>query len=509
MKKITYSKFNRERLPAFQLGTIHFIEDEVKKVEKRPLTQEAEMHIDTMLQNTTLLNEIHSNVNVLVGEKKNRSLVYPYIEGISWDKHLFEQFKAGNLDGFHQTIKEYWNMLLGLQTGEETTFSADEKFQKVFGKKLEMGFERCLQPANIDLIFENIIIDESGTKNIIDCEWVFDFKIPIKFIFFRGVYSFWIKYQADLDSKVSLKELLAPYEITEANLVDFLEMEEKYFQNYVNGKDYLVGFHGNYMKPSYPVNHLYQTAMGQMFNVKLFYENNGQYDEDHCMVWTGIASGQVQTYSFQVSKEMLFSEMPLRLDPFDRSGFAKIKSLKIYNSCNEDRKLFFKESSFHNLFNYNEQVNIVQNNQEIFLFSIEEDPQLFLKPLHSLVNSLDSTFFIEIEMQVELVSSKFIEDLCVMYSDKIEKVEQQMRSATSEAEEKVKKLIALDKKLKEKTNKIEEKEKDLKEKQKEVEQLTAVLNTSRATLNQVLNSKSWKFTEPLRKLMSVFSKRKM
>ncbi|NGZ76059.1 coiled-coil domain-containing protein [Saccharibacillus alkalitolerans] len=521
MKKVTYAKFNRERLPNFQVGTFHFTDQQgIKKVEKRPLTSAAETHIDGIFQNSLLLNEKYLNVNVLTGVKENKSIVYPYVEGIRWDKHLFEQFTSGRMDEFHNTLREYWDMLVNLQSSEETDFETDEEFQQIFGNKLKMKSERYLQPANIDLILENVIIDESGVKTIIDCEWVFDFKIPLKFIFFRGVYSFWIKYQVELQSHLSLLDLVSPYKITADMLTDFLEMEEKHFQFFVNGADYQVGFHGQYIKPNHSLQELYASRASQAFNVKLFYANEEIYDEDHSIVISTAASDEFREYSFKIDSQTLFADLPLRLDPFDRSGWASIQKIKIYESGSGKGIIISDKLELQNLFTYNDQVLLIPDDQNFSFISLMEDPQLFINLKSISKEFLHSDLVFEISMRFGVLDKEIFEKIYMVYKKDKQDLEYvisfERKNYNKLLNDSNEKLNDRDKQLEKQNEKIEMLQKELKETR---ETLTKVeynfteaqeqLDNAKKELNELLHSKSWQITRPLRALMAAFAKRKI
>jgi len=513
MKKVTYAKFNRERLPHFQVGTFHFTDQGIKKVEKRPLTVAAEVHINDVFQNSLLLNAIYQNVNVLTGVKENKSIVYPYVEGMRWDKILFKHFISGDISAFHNTLREYWDMLVNLQSNEETDFEADEEFQKIFGTKLKMTSERCLKPANIDLILENVIIEESGVKTIIDCEWVFDFKIPLKFIFFRGIYSFWIKYQEELQAHFSLFDLISPYGITEEMMTVFLNMEEKHFQFFVNGADYEIGFHGQYIKPNHSLPELYASKANQVFNVKLFYANEGGYDEERSIALTGSAFGGFQKYSFKINAQSLFSKEPLRLDPFDCSGWASIKMIRIYESGSGKEIIISKKSELQNTFTYNDQVLLIPDDQNFSFFSLTEDPQLFINLENVSEEFLQSDLIFEMFMYFRILDKGISEEICRIYEREKQDLEHsifierqnfdtQLRDCNKELEQKNEKIEMLQQELTETREMLKKVEYDFSETQEK-------LDNVKKEINELLHSKSWKITRPLRALVAAFAKRKI
>ena len=60
------------------------------------------------------------------------------------------------------------------------------EFAQVFGTSQIRPELPCIAPANIDLILDNIF-EKDGKYRVIDCEWIFDFPVPVAFIIWRAI----------------------------------------------------------------------------------------------------------------------------------------------------------------------------------------------------------------------------------------------------------------------------------------------------------------------------------
>ena len=65
MKKVTYAKYNRERAPRFQISTIIYEEDGQMYAEKRPLSTQADEHIQSFEEKYQRLKGTYENIRFL------------------------------------------------------------------------------------------------------------------------------------------------------------------------------------------------------------------------------------------------------------------------------------------------------------------------------------------------------------------------------------------------------------------------------------------------------------
>ena len=211
-----YIKYNRTRLPKYQIKTEIRLSDDKKYVVKSALKKEGIPHILGMYDGAKRIK--NDSVTVLEGSFKNDGEInFPFIKGKSLS-NLCEECIKKDINGFIEGIKEYLKKIV------------DE------------------DALNLDAIFDNFIFD--GEKFIaIDCEWIFDESMDfIKdrelFIKYRALHSFYQNNAEKIQNKFALTEsdFMAKFGIDDIDGMDFIERR---FQDYIHG-DYQEVYLDNY-----------------------------------------------------------------------------------------------------------------------------------------------------------------------------------------------------------------------------------------------------------------------
>ena len=211
-----YIKYNRTRLPKYQIKTEIRLREGKKYVVKSALKKEGIPHILGMYDGAKLIK--NDSVTVLEGTFKNAGEInFPFIKGKSLS-NLCEDCIKKDINGFIEGIKEYLKKIV------------DE------------------DALNLDAIFDNFIFD--GEKFIaIDCEWIFDESMDfIKdrelFIKYRALHSFYQNNAEKIQNKFALNEsdFMASFCIDDIDGMDFIERR---FQDYIHG-DYQEVYLDNY-----------------------------------------------------------------------------------------------------------------------------------------------------------------------------------------------------------------------------------------------------------------------
>ena len=237
MNKIVYSKYSNERVKRFQIRTmIECDETGNMKVAKSPCTEEAMLHVKNMYTNFERLKSCIGDkisINNCEYDSENHTAYFEYLQGDTLEKKMIESINNNDLDTFYNLFDEYLKLIYSL---EKKPFTLNEKFVEIFGDcpNIEKKDYSGLQISDLDLIFENIIINEKW--NIIDYEWTFDFVIPLNFIIYRAIYYF--EKQLNEDEKMQLN-LYARAGIDEEEKELFKGWEES-FQNYVEGDSLIL-----------------------------------------------------------------------------------------------------------------------------------------------------------------------------------------------------------------------------------------------------------------------------
>ncbi|AIQ14751.1 hypothetical protein [Paenibacillus durus] len=230
--KVIYSKYNRNRLPSFQIKTM-IIEDATELyVEKYALTQAAYPHIKNIYNNYLVQQKQYSHLHFAKAIQIGQSgLRFEYINGTTMDALLFESVLSKNPVLFLQYIKEYIDFLKGFNPEFKSEFRPSQEFRSIFGCTPVFANVHCMHEANIDLTFDNIIRHDSK-KVIIDYEWIFNTEVPLDYIVFRSINRFFWKYGEYLNGFMDLKDLFRELHID--YLEEYEEMEHG-FQAYVLG----------------------------------------------------------------------------------------------------------------------------------------------------------------------------------------------------------------------------------------------------------------------------------
>lgn len=273
---IVYARYNRHRLPPFQIETSILELNGVKTVVKKALTPEAGNHIQAIRSGYDL---IQRNLNAgslalprLTGFEGS-SISFQYIEGKSLDQLLFQSFRSRDRASFFKIIDDYC-ALLKKAFNPVTEPNLTEKIGEVFGitasDRLADG-SGWLPLAVIDAVFENIIISDKSYF-LIDNEWVFEGGVPMTFVVFRSLFYFHkVKYfEIGIEKWIPFEELLERCQIRPEMTKRYQEMDEK-FQAYVYGPDRCYKYKDQYKKRQVSVHSLEQTIAHQRAVVRKYH----------------------------------------------------------------------------------------------------------------------------------------------------------------------------------------------------------------------------------------------
>lgn len=190
--KVLYVKCNSTRIKMFQLKTIIYEENGQKFVKKEALCDEAIPHLIKMKENYKKLKKTIVDPNIhfanIIAETE-KSLIFEFVDGLSMEQ-CFLNAQQNNIQEATRIITDYISLVKnGFQTKDFAHQNMEENYTQVFGegdyKKLEgkACFDRV---SNCDLIPSNILYKDNKIY-IIDYEWVFDFSVPVEYIYFRGL----------------------------------------------------------------------------------------------------------------------------------------------------------------------------------------------------------------------------------------------------------------------------------------------------------------------------------
>ncbi len=242
--QIIYARFNRHRLPPFQLATTIVQDGARRYVVKQALTPEARAHLAQLRQAQRLLAQRraapHVSIPALLEDQSTPdSLAYEFIAAPSLDQILWQALRARDARAFWEALDDY-HRLLTAAFGAQPRPVITPQLGAIFGNDLAARLaERgpCSGVAFIDPVFENILC-RGADRVFIDNEWVMEGALPAAFAMYRSLFYFFrIKHaQSNLADFIAMEEALAHYQITAEDAAVYREMDER-FQAHVFGRE--------------------------------------------------------------------------------------------------------------------------------------------------------------------------------------------------------------------------------------------------------------------------------
>ncbi len=231
---ITLAKISDERDYQFRVVTKIIDSGNDRSVVKSSITSSEVNHIRNIQAYGDQLRDIFKGTaDVCKSTQYNNNIEFEYIDGISYSKKLSIASEHKSKDEIIKVLDEYRALINCMKTSD--TFEMRDKFKTVFG---DISIPSELESGNfvdIDLIPENVI-ENNGKITIIDYEWVFDFGIPLEYVFWKGIFSSVAFSRLDKNTKGSI---FSHYGITSEKQDLYLKMEAA-FQKYVSGKSFTL-----------------------------------------------------------------------------------------------------------------------------------------------------------------------------------------------------------------------------------------------------------------------------
>ncbi len=196
-KKVLYAKMSTDRDRHFSIATTIEEQNGEKVVVKQPMTNEAKRH----LQNMQNKQKDYGSWSSLGIKAKGDAVVTPFLQ----EKSLGQQAKQAIYEHNVEKVKNLISTVSMLcekesaATGNRHIVSREmsgrerTEFAQVFGTSQICPELPCIAPANIDLILDNIF-EKDGKYRVIDCEWIFDFPVPVAFIIWRAINELYSSY---------------------------------------------------------------------------------------------------------------------------------------------------------------------------------------------------------------------------------------------------------------------------------------------------------------------------
>ena len=530
--KIIYAKYNRERLPEFQVSTQITDKGDKIFVSKKPLTNEAKSHICSIYNNYLRLKEDLVGCKLAEAKFNDEEIKFEYIEGNSFDKMLYHSVAEKNKEIFLKTLDDYMRLIFQMSSlyEDDNSIFLNEEIE-FFSDKFKISGYKCTRYANLDLNFDNIIIDMNSNVKIIDYEWIVSYITPILFIAYRSIKIFYYKYSEHFDKFLQLEEIYSHCGISKNDL-DLFERMEKSFQETVYGK-----------KRTYIINDRYEQEHAHLSIISKYVDSRGvsklyidygqgYSEEDSTAKYVKNISGEelliYKMKNCDAKKVINFRWTPI-YDYFCRVSALEIKYIdkngKVHNldgrhivtngNQEEDTICFdILEPTF--IF---KDLNLVISeliiSYKINILTNHEIEKKYIQDNINEVNSLNRTiadnnetmdrYCNEIKRYQSIIEEYKIKDeknkiIINKYKAEDEKNKKVLQNHEEELECRKKALIEYKKELNEKQfiiNQFSNNQIDL---EATVENLQSQNEFANRQLDELLNSTSWKITAPFRKL---------
>lgn len=242
-KKVLYAKMSTDRDRHFSVATTIEQQDGNKMVVKRAMTPEAKRHLKNMIKQP----EEHGGFRTMVGGEIPDGIAYPFLEEESLGQQAKRAVYAHDMGKIRKLVHQVYQMcqketdrVIQRQIrSQEMSGRERTEFTKVFGTAKMPEDLLCIAPANIDLILDNIF-EKDGDYCVIDCEWSFDFPVPVSFILWRCINELYSSYP-QLEQEYPVASLLKDYSIT-GEMADTFHKWGTYFAEHYAGANGLLHY---------------------------------------------------------------------------------------------------------------------------------------------------------------------------------------------------------------------------------------------------------------------------
>lgn len=434
MEKVIYSKFSNEREGRFNIRT-DIVKDEEgnKYIIKSATEKESQQHVDNLIKwNQGLLKSFEGTVFVPnKAEKIEKGVKLEFLQGKTLEEVLDECINEDKRIQAFEIIDKYVSEIRKAFGKDKFEKSAD--FQKIFGDvKLAEGL-RGNAVVDIDLIFQNIIVDNE-TWNVIDYEWTFECCVPVNFVIYRAL--FYFTYMVEKRKKFLGGDIYQKCGITDVEVEVYAEMEKK-FQMYVsgNGKS-LIELQNEVGKRKIRMDEILCSAQNsEAINTIQIYQDtgNGWEESKSCFIRFKPYAEEIHVIDFAVERNV----RAIRIDPALKSCAVEVS--KFYSNDDE-----------------NANINYITNGfclkQNVILFE-KDDPQIIITEVEKDIRR------IHLELRISDIDKKIIKDIVYETDLKSKVIEENERN-----------IVINQSKIQEQRNEIEKQKIRIEEQKKQIEE---------------------------------------
>lgn len=227
---LVFTKYSAERDERFALRTDIVKSDGRLTARKTALNQASQSHVKHIAAAARRLEALYagSGIGICPSREESDGVSFDYLRGETLQSRLETLVLSGETAEVRKILETYQERVSRAAT---EPFAMTDAFREVFGDVTLPSGLLATGVSDIDLIFSNILLTESGWQ-VIDYEWTFDFPVPLHFLLYRAY--FFATRQIQRSEALDLAELLKSADISEGEAETYDAME-RHFQRYVTG----------------------------------------------------------------------------------------------------------------------------------------------------------------------------------------------------------------------------------------------------------------------------------
>lgn len=216
-----FVKYNPSRKSKYNVITSIKEENAIRYVKKTACSKAANAHLSQLPQKQKEWSKNQHSFICNAGEFKDGSYQERYLDGLRLDEKILMKTHSPKdiIDVLKQIVSNYFTP----KEYELTDFVMSEDFIDIFGQ-VNFEDEKSLRVTNIDLTLSNLICKDDKIYAI-DCEWIFDFAIPYKYVIWRMIRYFYFQYYNRMKEYMSIGNYLNEFGLTREEQIKFYKME--------------------------------------------------------------------------------------------------------------------------------------------------------------------------------------------------------------------------------------------------------------------------------------------
>ena len=338
MKETIYTKYSTERARKYRIKTAIYFEDGVRSVEKVAMTGEAKLHVDGLDRICRDLSEIYRDRYEVSACRCGDGVAdFPYHEGITLAQQMDRKLAEGDAEGFVELLDSYKERTF--PTEKLHGFTMSEDFSVRFGAESFPEGTKSLPVSDIDMTFDNIIVDDTGKWNLIDYEWTFSFDVPADYILYRAITQY-VNF-GDRGEKIRVEEILARCEIGPTEREAFGRMDAAFLAFVQQGAQVLPDLQKTSGRMETDIRKGAQQGIGM---AQIFYDRGSGFSEEASERVNPPASetGECE-FRIPVDPELRL----VRIDPADHSCILEILSCETLDAAGRRRDLKYRTNGHH------------------------------------------------------------------------------------------------------------------------------------------------------------------